>query len=398
LDNRTRTRSIPYGQHSLDDDDIAAVVEVLRHSPLTQGPKITQFEEAVCRFTGARHAVAVSSGTAALHLACLAVELGPGGRLVTSPITFAASANCALYTGAAPAFADINGKTLNMDPQGLADVCARWKKVDVIIPVHYAGLPCDMPAIRAVAERHHAILIEDGAHALGATYPHGGRVGNCSLSAMTIFSFHPVKMIAAGEGGMITTNDTGLYRRLMRLRSHGINKLDDPVMNTARANTDGQPNPWYYEMQELGFNYRITDIQAALALSQLKRIDLFLARRREIAETYDAALNNLPGITLPQRAGRAYSAHHLYPVRIDFKKLKTTRCVLMEKLRKHGIGTQVHYIPVYSHPYYKRFGIHPEDFPQSESYYAEALSLPIFFSLTPDEQHHIITTLKGLLP
>ena len=214
---------------------------------------------------------------------------------------------------------------------------------------------------------------------------------------MTIFSFHPVKIIAAGEGGMVTTNDEKLYRRLLRLRSHGINKLDDPYAHPERASAGDQPNPWYYEMQELGFNYRITNIQAALAMSQLMRIDQFLERRREIAETYDAALGNLPGLNVTQRRGRRLSAHHLYPVRINFDRLKMSRGQLMEEFRLRGIGTQVHYIPIYSHPYYRQFGINPADFPESEAYYAQALSLPIFFSLTREEQLRVINTLKELI-
>jgi perosamine synthetase len=388
---------IPYGQHSVTEDDIAAVVQVLREGPLTQGPRIETFERSVAAYVGAKYAVAVSSGTAALHLACLAAGLKPGGRLITSPITFVASANCALYAGAQPAFADIDPLTLNLSPVALKAVCQSLEKVDVILPVHFAGLPCDMPAIQAVARQHQARIIEDAAHALGATYPQGGRVGNCAWSDMTIFSFHPVKIIAAGEGGMITTNDPSLYRRLLRLRSHGINKLDDSLINATQAYTAGESNPWYYEMQELGFNYRMTDIQAALAASQLARIDQFLARRREIAEAYDAAFANFPVLTVPQQSGRRYSAHHLYTVRINFTRLKKTRSTVMRMLHERGVGTQVHYIPVYAHPYYSRFGFRASDYPQAEGHYSQTLSLPMFFALSTSDQNRVIETLQEIL-
>jgi perosamine synthetase len=245
---------IPYGRHCLDEDDIKAVVDVLRHAALTQGPMVEAFEQAVADYVGVKHAVAVASGTAGLHLAAMAAGVGPGRSLVTSPITFVATANAAIYTGGSAVFADIDPDTLNLSPLALEDVLRREKNVAAVSPVHLAGLPCDMPAIRAAADRAGAVVIEDAAHALGASYPTGERVGSCGHSLMTVFSFHPVKAIAAGEGGMITTNDDAVYRRLLRLRSHGINKLDDPFQCVEQAESGGARNPWYYEMQELGYH------------------------------------------------------------------------------------------------------------------------------------------------
>jgi perosamine synthetase len=388
---------IPYGRHSLDETDIAAVVHVLRQGPLTQGPWVEAFERDVAAYVGARYAVAVSSGTAGLHLACLAANLKPGDHAITTPNTFVATANAVAYTGATTVLADIHKDTLNLNPQSLLDILSRTDRVKAILPVHFAGLPCDMPAIREAAKKAGALVIEDSAHALGASYPQGGRVGNGAWSDITVFSFHPVKLIAAGEGGMITTNDERLYRRLLRLRSHGINKLDDPFEFKNQAVTDGQTNPWYYEMQELGFNYRITDIQAALGSSQMKRIDQFLERRLALVQRYDAAFENTEHVTRVQSAGRLQSAHHLYILRIAFDRLNMTRTALMHKLRESGIGTQVHYIPVYKHPYHQHQGHSAKNFPETERYYDEALTLPLYYGLTDADQDHVIATLKSLL-
>jgi perosamine synthetase len=388
---------IPYGQHYLDDEDIAAVVNVLRQGVLTQGPKIAEFEEAVAAYVGARYAVALSSGTAALHLACVAANLGPADRLATSPLTFVASANCARYVGASPVLADIAQDTLNLSPEALREAAKAMPGIRAVVAVHFAGLPCDMTGIRDVAEQAGMVVIEDAAHALGATYPSGRRVGSCENSSMTVFSFHPVKSIAAGEGGMITTNDQSIYRRLLRLRSHGINKDEDQLLNIAAANEQGEPNLWYYEMQELGWNYRITDIQSALALSQLGKLERFLERRRQLAVRYDRLLKDLPGLQPAQRDGRASSAHHIYPVLIDFSALGTTRTRFMMELRRRGIGTQVHYVPLHMHPYYQQLGIKFLSLSNAESYYRQALSLPLYYSLTDAQQDEIVVAIKDLL-
>jgi perosamine synthetase len=388
---------LTYGRHFLEEDDIAAVTDVLRHGWLTQGPKVAEFEAAVAARVGARYAVAVSNGTAALHIAALAAGVGPGDTLVTSPNTFVASANCAAYAGGTAQFSEIDESTLNLDPDELAATCSRLKKVKAIVPVHFAGLPCDMPKVREIARRHDSIVIEDAAHALGAVYEDGRAVGSCAHSDMTIFSFHPVKIIATGEGGMVTTNSEALYRDLLRLRSHGINKNDDPLLDPAHAYTDGVPNPWYYEMRELGYNYRITDVQCALGLSQLRKLDRFLERRRELALRYDRFFAETPHLVPAQSAGRRASAHHLYPVRIDFEALGRSRAEFMRALQGRNIVCQVHYIPVHYHPFYRENGHRDDRFPVAERYYEQALSLPLYYGLTDDEQRYVVDEVKRLL-
>jgi perosamine synthetase len=387
---------IPYGRQHLDECDLQAVVDVLRSGQLTQGPMIDRFEEAIRTYVGAEYAVAVSSGTAALHLAAMAANLGPGDALVTSPITFVATANAALYTGARPLFADIDPATIDMSPDQLRARLRKEPKARAVFPVHFGGLPCDMPAITAAADAAGAIVVEDAAHALGATYADGSRVGNCNYSAMTMFSFHPVKAIAAGEGGMITTNDKKIYRRLLRLRSHGINKLDDPLEITAQAATDGERNLWYYEMQEIGYHYRITDIQCALALAQLQRLDQFLDRRRELVRAYDEAFAEFENLC-PAQGDRDRSGHHIYVVRIDFKRAGTTRARLMSDLRARDIVTQVHYIPVPMHPLYRRLGHDPAAYPHAMKYYDEALTIPLYYDLTDEQQRYVVGCLKELV-
>lgn len=388
---------ISYGRHHIDEADIQAVVDCLRSGALTQGPRIAAFEQAVAAYVGARYAVAVSSGTAALHIAALAAGVGPKSALVTSPITFVASANAALYVGARPVFADVDPATANISPAALAETLARNPDVKAVIPVHYAGLSCDMPAIKSVADRAGAVVIEDAAHALGARYANGQRVGCCADSLMTIFSFHPVKSLTTGEGGMVTTNDEETYRKLLRLRSHGINKGEDIFHYPENAVTDGVPNPWYYEMFELGFHYRITDIQCALGLSQLAKLDRFVARRRQLALRYDQAFADSRLIQPAQMSGRESSAHHLYPVRIDFSAAGISRATLMKELRQRGIICQVHYIPVPAQPYYRSRGFNPDDYPNAQAYYRQTLSIPLFYELTDQQQDHVIAVLKEFL-
>lgn len=388
---------IPYGKHHIDQEDIDAVTDVLRGVFLTQGPVVEAFERAVADYVGAKYAVAVSNATSGLHLAALVAGVGPGTALVTSPITFVASANAAHYAGGSALFADIEEDTINLSAVSLKEVLSKNSQVRAVIPVHFAGLPCDMESIKKVSDDAGIVVIEDAAHALGARYPNGRRVGCCEHSLMTVFSFHPVKAIAAGEGGMIVTNDLPTYRKLLRLRSHGINKLDDPFQLPEQAVTNGVQDPWYYEMQELGYHYRITDIQCALALSQLKKLDRFIARRRELVAVYDRAFAGQENFSPAQHSGRDLSGHHLYVLRIDFDAVGMTRGEVMMALRERGIGSQVHYIPVTAQPYYQRLGHKPTDQPKAYRYYQQALTIPLFFDLTDQQQQTIIKVIKELL-
>ena len=387
---------IPYGKHHIDEDDIKAVVDVLRGGWLTQGPQVDAFEGAFKAYTGAKYAVAVSSATAGLHIAAMAADMSAGDTLVTSPITFVASANAARYTGADVAFADIDSATLNMSPEALEATLSQTPNARMVVPVHFGGLPCDMEAIFAIAKRHGCLVVEDAAHALGGTYEDGSMVGSGGFSDMSVFSFHPVKAIAAGEGGMIATNNETLYRRLIRLRSHGMNKLDDPLLNQDLAFERNERNPWYYEMQELGFNYRITDLQCALGTSQLVKLPKFVARRRVLAARYDAVLADFSHIKPAQPMDRDRSGLHLYVARFDFEALDKTRREVMLFLRGKGITTQVHYIPVPAHPYYRAQGYDPKAYPASWNYYQDGLSLPLFYDLTDDQQDYVIGVLKDL--
>lgn len=392
------SKIIPYGKHFIDKDDVNAVINILENHQLTQGNAVNSFEEAVANYVGAKYAVAMSSWTSGLHMACHAVGLNESNSLITSPITFVASSNAAFYCNSKPHFADIDKDTINICHK---DIERQIKQSDgsikAIIPVHFAGLPCKMQEISQISRRHDCFIIEDAAHALGARYEDGSMVGSCKYSDMTGFSFHPVKSIAAGEGGMITTNSYKIYKKLLRMRSHGINKLDDKFIDTEQAFTGELNNPWYYEMQELGYNFRITDIQCALGESQLKKLPNFLKKRRALAKKYDEAFKDLPYVKPIHSMHRDFSSHHLYVLRIKFNKLGISRAKLMHKLKEEGILTQVHYIPVTSHPFYKNLGYNTEEYPESESFYDQALSIPLFFSLTDKEQNKVIDKLKKLL-
>jgi perosamine synthetase len=388
---------IPYGKHHIDEKDIDAVVNLLRTGPLTQGKAVDIFEQTLASYVNAKYAVAVSSGTAALHLAALAAGVGPETALITSPITFVASANAGIYAGGNVVFADIDSDTVNMSPVALRCALEKNPNTRAVVPVHFSGLPCDMPEIKSLADSAGAVVIEDAAHALGAVYPDGRRVGCCAHSLMTVFSFHPVKAIAAGEGGMITTNDYNVYRNLLRLRSHGINKLDDPWVEVDQSQTNGEVNPWYYEMQTLGFHYRITDIQCALALSQFNKLDQFILRRKELVNRYDAKFSLMRNCRPAQTSGRDQSGHHLYVLRIDFNSIALNRSQLMNKLKDHGIGSQVHYIPVPAHPFYRKLGYDLGDYPNSLKYYLECLSIPLFYDLKDDQQDKVSSIILELV-
>ena len=390
---------IPYGQHTIDEDDIQAVVNTLRSNNLTQGPAVSIFEESVAKYVGAKYAVAVSSGSTALHIAAQACGIGPGDSIVTSPITFVATSNSSLYLGARPIFCDIDPCTINLSTSHLLEIIETNDSVKAIFPVHFAGLPCDMEAISQISSLKRLYVVEDAAHALGGMYPNGSKIGSCQYSDMTIFSFHPVKSIAAGEGGLITTNSIKLYKRLRQLRSHGINKSDDSLFDIDAATTDDLPNPWYYEMQDLGYNYRITDIQCALASSQLTKLDTFVALRKALVQRYDKLLSDLPFIEPAQNIGYRLktSAHHIYPVRINYDKVSRSRAAIMNELKSSGIGTQVHYIPVPLHPYYRSMGYTMSNLGSASGYYSEALTLPLFPHLTFLQQDLIIDSLKKIL-
>ena len=398
---------IPYGKHYIDEDDIQAVVNVLKYGMLTQGPKVAEFESRIADYVGVKYAVAVSNGTAALHLACMALELGNGDEVITTPNTFVATSNSILYVGAKPVFVDIDPKTLNIDVERIEDTIKISKNIKAIFPVHFAGLPCDMKQIKKLADKYNLAVVEDAAHALGATYNNGNKVGNCEYADMTCFSFHPVKGIAAGEGGMITTNDFDIYRKLTLLRSHGITKgnfefpgvsrPDNSLVNKDAALEAGELKRWYYEMQSLGFNYRITDIQSALAISQMGKIDLFLDARRSMVKVYDKAFKDIPNITPLQAHGRDNSSHHIYVVSIDFDKIGMTRHQFMEKLAEQGVGSQVHYIPVVSQPYYQELGYKIQQYSITDTYYQSTLSIPLYYGLSDVDQRLVISSIRKLL-
>lgn len=383
---------IPYGRQDISEQDIQAVVDVLRSDWLTQGPAVEYFEREVARRCGAKYAVAVSNATAALHIACMAAGLQAGDVLWTSPNTFVASANCALYCGAKPDFVDIDPRTYNLSMDALEEKLAHAEVQGtlpkILIPVHFAGQSCDMARIGELSKRYGFAVIEDASHAIGGRY-RDRPVGSCDFSDMTVFSLHPVKIITTGEGGMVLTNRRDLYEKLVRLRSHGITR--DPAL--MEAPPDG---PWDYEQIELGFNYRITDIQAALGASQLTRLDAFVARRQELAKRYNTLLKDLP-LTIPACDAQAYSAFHLYVIRLQLNAIKKSHRQVFVELRACGIGVNVHYIPVHTQPYYRGFGFKQGDFPIAEQHYREAISLPLFYALTENEQDQVVRALREVL-
>ena len=380
---------IPYGRQDLDQDDIRSVLEVLRSDWLTQGPLVPRFEAAVAAYCGAKFGVAVNSGTSALHLACRALGLGPGDRLWTSPISFVASANCARYCGAEVDFVDIDPRTWNMSPAALEAKLARAEDQGqlpkVLVPVHFAGQSCDLVAISRLARRYRFAIIEDACHALGSSF-RGRQVGACTYADLTVFSFHPVKTITTGEGGMVLTNDPELSEQLALLRSHGITR------EAARMQGDSE-GPWYYQQIDLGYNYRLTDFQAALGLSQIRRLEEFVQRRRALAQRYQELLRDLP-LRRPWEHPDSRAAWHLFVIRLELDRLSRSRRQVFEALRAAGIGVNVHYIPIHLQPYYQAQGFKAGDFPEAERYYAEAITLPLHVRLSEDEQDWVVQALK----
>lgn len=379
---------IPYGRQDIDESDIEAVVRVLKSDWLTQGPAIAAFERAVASYCKVSHGVAVANATAALHIACMALGLGPGSRLWTSPNTFVASANCARYCGASVDFVDIDPRSYNMSIECLA---AKLSEADrqgclphVVVPVHFAGQSCEMREIHSLSERYGFRILEDASHAIGAVYQ-GERVGGCRFSDIAVMSFHPVKIITSGEGGMALTNDAHLAEKMRQFRSHGITRERSRMTLTAEGD-------WYYEQQSLGYNYRMTDLQAALGMSQMNRLDAFVARRREIAARYDAQLRDLP-LILPWQHSDSISAFHLYPIQVE----SAERRAVFDGLRKAGIHVNVHYIPVHIQPYYRELGFRPGGFPAAEAYYRRAISIPMFAALSQSQQDTVVLALRSQL-
>ncbi len=388
---------IPYGKHNVTWGDALKVLWQVRFRSLTQGPKIEKFEVEVAKAVGAKYAVAVSSATAGLHLAALAIKLPQGSKVITSPISFVASSNSLLYAGYKPEFIDIDPNSLNIDLELIKLRVEQDNEIKAILPVHFAGLPCDMERINEIALEYDLRVIEDAAHALGAEYANGTKVGSCTYSDMTVLSFHPVKSITTGEGGMVTTNDYDLYKSLLRLRSHGINKLDDEFQDLILSRTAGATNPWYYEMIELGYNYRMTEIQAVLGMSQLKRLKKFMNKRFKKVSKYSALFLGINGVRFAQNCDFRKSANHILPVRIDFANLEISRMGLMNSLRLVGVGSQVHYIPIPMQPYYKSLGYDFTNIPNAVSYYEECLTLPLFPGLSRLEQRKVVRELAKLI-
>ena len=371
-----RETMLPYGHQWVDEADVQAVVEVLRSDWLTTGPKVREFEERVAEYVGAREAVAVNSGTAALHVAAFAAGIGPGDQVITTPLTFAASANCVLYLGGRPVFADVCPDTLNIDPEDVARKIT--PKTKALIAVDFTGQPCDYKAIRALAEQHGLVVIEDAAHALGAEY-NGQRVG--TLNEFTTFSFHPVKHVTTGEGGMVVTDDPDLATKMRAFRTHGI---------TADFRQRAEAGSWVYEMVALGYNYRLPDINCALGLAQMSKLDEWLARRREIAARYTEAFAQIPEVDMPQILPRTNPAWHLYVIELNLERLRVGRKEVFAALRAENIGVNVHYIPVYWHPHYQQLGYEKGLCPVAEAAYERLISLPMFPAMTDEDVESVI--------
>ena len=391
-------RFLPYSRQYIDKKDIKRVSETLKEDYITQGPKIASFEKKFAQYVGSKFAVACATGTAALHLSCQALGLKPGENLLTTPITFVASANCAQYVGANTFFADIEPNNYCVSPKSLEKQLKK-RKIDVLVVVHMSGHPANMHEIYKLKRKYKFKLIEDACHALGGSY-RKKKIGSCFYSDISTFSFHPVKTITCGEGGMITTNSRKLYEKLLKYRTHGIHKISKDFINQDLAfDKDGRTNVWYYEMNNLGYNYRITDIQCALGESQLKKVEKFIRTRRKIAKIYNKAFKSNKLITTPfEDKNNVIHTYHLYTILVDFKKLGKSRNQVMNELRKFNIGTQVLYIPVHFHPYYaNKYGYAPGDFPNSENYYKKCLSIPIFPGIKNSEINYVINKVNSII-
>lgn len=384
---------IPYGKQDISQDDIDSVVQVLKSDFLTQGPQVPLFEGAIAKTTGATYSVAVNSATSALHIACLALGVGKGDVVWTSPITFVASANCALYCGAEVDFVDIDPISYNLSADALEEKLLNSKREGlklpkVVIPVHLCGQPCEMDRIKALGEEYGFYIIEDASHAIGGRYK-GNFIGNCEYSDITVFSFHPVKIVTTAEGGVATTNSAGLAQKMELFRSHGVTRNPDLMV----GNSDGG---WYYEQVELGYNYRMTELQAALGVSQMSRLDEFVSRRNELADRYDYMLKELPLIT-PKQSLDAYSARHLYVIRLNLDEIPFTHKQVFEQLREKGIGVNIHYIPVHTQPYYQKLGFNKFKLIEAEKYYTNAISLPMFHLMTDEQQNEVVSVLRNII-
>jgi len=383
---------IPYGKQDISQHDIDAVIDVLRSDFLTQGPQVPKFEKTVSDYCGAKYSVATNSATSALHIACLALGLKHGDLLWTSPNTFVASANCALYSGAKVDFVDIDPETYNMSPVHLEEKLVEAEKIDklpkIVVPVHFAGQSCDMKKIHALSLKYGFKIIEDASHAIGGEYLNE-KIGNCRYSDITVFSFHPVKIITTAEGGLLTSNNINLTEKMMLLRSHGITR--DP-----RKMTHVSDGGWYYEQIDLGFNYRMTELQAALGVSQMGRLDEFVAKRHVLCKRYDDLFKGLP-IIKPFQSADSYSALHLYPIQLELDEINKSHNQVFELLRENGIGVNVHYIPVHTQPFYREKGFNTGDFVVSERYYSRAISLPMFYGLSFDQQDEVVEVMRSIL-
>ncbi len=392
--NNKKNDILPYGKHYIDDEDIAAVTEVLKSNNLTQGPKIKEFEEAIAGYVGSKYAVAVSSCTAGLHIACQSLGVNATSIVGTTTNSFVSTANSAAFLGSKIKFFDIDLNSLNISIDSLEEYLSNGNNLDLVIAVHFAGFPVHLERLANLASKYGFKILEDSAHALGSQLSENQKIGCCQYSDISVFSLHPVKSIAAGEGGVITTNSEEIYMSLLRLRSHGINKDKDELINKEYAFTGVNRNLWYYEMLELGYHYRITDIQCALALSQLKKLDKFIARRNKLAKYYREKIKDIDFLKPAQDESNFLSSNHIFPVRINFSKLKKERNDLMIYLREKSIFTQVHYIPIPIHPFYKKMGYNEKEFNNNMKYFNEALTLPLYYQLKNEQVDYVLESLK----